>query len=227
MRRHPVVRLAALAALATLCAGPAVAAPAAAKGAGFIPPIPLGELIATADAVVVGTITSVSEGSFTFQVQRTLAGEVEGTIRVEKFAAPDTTPRWAPHARGQSMVLFLEAGAPRWRIPGRIGEGQIPLDDEHAYFHGRFVEGLPQDHYEVDGRTAFLQRFDRQATLDALACYRRCFAWRRAEDGAARPYVTCPAERLDDYRRRSALHRFLVREAEDRGAACELTPPER
>jgi hypothetical protein len=162
-------------------------------GAGFEVPLPLGEMIADADVIVVGTIRGASKETFTLHVEEVLAGELRArSIHVEKFPADAASPRWAPYACGQTVVLFLDATpAPRFRILGRIGEGEIPLDPKHAYFHGRYLGFLAPDWYEVHGRRIHIQRFDRALTLDAIRNFNKADA---------------------RYGSRSNLHEFLAKE---------------
>ncbi|HYR30118.1 MAG TPA: hypothetical protein VEU30_16755 [Thermoanaerobaculia bacterium] len=161
-------------------------------GAGFEIPLPLGEVISSADVVAVGTIEKVSASTFTLAVDDVLIGKTDAKrIEIEKFAASAESPRWAPYARGQSVIVFLaHQRCGPFRILGRLGEGEIPLDAKFAYFHGRYVDVLQPDWYEVDGRRVYLQRFDRAMTMDAIRGFRNA-------DG--------------DYRSRSKLHEFLSR----------------
>lgn len=205
--------------------------PAGVHAAGFRAPVPLGKLIATADAVVVGTILRVKSASFVLAVRQTLAGEVSAQrIEVEKFRAPPTSPRWADYGREQTVAVFLAPidggdaavshGGAQWRILGRIGEGEIPLDQRYAYFHGRTIDSLPRAYYRFHGQTAYVQRLERAVTVDAIRRYRTCFEWRETgEEGRMQPHVVCAAGILSAYRMRSPLHDFLAREATDpRGA---------
>lgn len=162
--------------------------------AGFQAPLPLGRMITTADAIVVGTITRVSASRFTLKIGEVLAGDVAARkIDVPFFPAPEDSPRWAPYRRGQEVVLFLGRDRNGFRILGRLGEGEIPLDAHYAYFHGRYINTLKPDYYQVDGHRVYLQRLDRAKTLDAIRTY-------RSSAGTPR------------YRSRSPLHEFLTRE---------------
>lgn len=171
-------------------------------GAGFQIPLPLTEITTTADAIVVGTIAEVSKTTFTLRIDEVLAGEIEGRqIEVEKFPTSAESPRWAPYCRGQSVALFLsKTSSGRFRILGRLGEGEIPLDERYAYFHGRYIDVLRPDYHDVHGRRVYIQRFDRKATLDAIRAYRRCF----------RPEGSCTEKELDALRSRSEFHRYLL-----------------
>ncbi|HUP42737.1 MAG TPA: hypothetical protein VM599_05955 [Thermoanaerobaculia bacterium] len=194
----------------------------AALGTGFEPPLPLGELIDVSDAVLVGTITGVSASTFTFRVSEVVRGRIPGpSIEVDKFPAPETSPRWAPYCTGQSVLLFLAAGRASgggrgpFHILGRIGEGEIPLDERYAYFHSRYVSFLEADHHRIHDRTVYIQRFDRATTIAAISAYPPCLEWREAERaGRRRAKVACSASELAAYRARSPLHEFLVGEAE-------------
>lgn len=155
-------------------------------GAGFAIPLPLGEMIETADTIVVGTIEQVSSTTFTLKVEDVLAGKVATPrIEIEKFRTRPESPRWAPHCPGQQVILFLSKDR---RILGRLGEGEIPLDANFAYFHSRYFQIFAPDWYEVHGRRIYIQRFDRKLTIDAIRHY-------RTPDAA--------------YRKRSKLHEFL------------------
>lgn len=207
-----------------------------AGGEGFRVPVSLGELIGTADGVVVGTIASVSDCSFTLVVEQTLVGEIEETtIGVEKFRSPTTTPRWAEYEDGQRVLLFLartelppgQQGSPGWRILGRIGEGEIALEEGYAYFHGRYIDSLPQDHYRFQGQTSYLQRLDRESTLDAVRTYRECFRWFGTPSEERRPMIVCSPDALTAYGGRSPLHEFLVKEAREADSSPSEEPRQR
>lgn len=198
--------------------------PPAARGEGFEAPAPLGGLIDSADAVVAGTVTEVAERSFTLRVGQVLAGRVEGKLlQVTKPSLPATSPRWAPYCAEQEEVVFLAAPDPAgpFRILGRIGEGEIPLDADFAYFHGRRLATLQPDYHRLDGQRVYLQRHDRADTLDAIRSYPRCLEWIRSESPPRwRTVITCTRDDLAAYRSRSPVHEFLVSEAE----AAAATP---
>jgi hypothetical protein len=197
----------ALAAVAfVLLTGPAAAA------AGFRAPIPLGELIGTADAIVVGTVRSVRAGSFSFKVEQELRGTAgRQLLRIAKLPPDEESPRWTAYRAGQELLLFLRHGA-GWQVAGRIGEGEIALDRSYAYFPGRSLSFLPPAYYKVHGAKTYLQRIERATLLDAVRGYLRCFSWEPAAAGPRRPRAVCSADDLAAYRARSALHDFLVRE---------------
>lgn len=90
-------------------------------------------------------------------------------------------PRAAPYAQGQVFLLFLrrasEDQAAPWRILGIGGEGEMPIDDEYVYFHGRFVQSLERRLYVVHGAEREIQRFQTDLFDAAVRGYSRCFAW--------------------------------------------------
>ncbi len=199
---------------------------AVASGRSFQPPLPLGELIGTADAIVVGTVADVRDTTFSLEIEIALAGDFEdGALEIAKFAAPVDNPRWSAYARGQRVLLFLAkvpvappcrgGSVAAWRIPGRLGEGEIPLEEGYAYFHRRYITPLPPDYYAFHGQTFYLQRLEIETVIDAIRHYRTCFDWSRAVPGAGRPRLSCPLTALCAYRERSPLHDFLLQEADD------------
>ena len=203
-------------------AAPVIMLLVAAAAVAFEAPTPLGELIGSADVVVVGTIEEVDEAGVRVAVEEVLAGELEAeAILVERFPAPAESPRWAPYAAGQSVVLFLERRCTRgdrradWTIMGRIGEGEIPLEGEFAFLHGRYIDlqELPQGYYEFHGQTSYLQRLPREVLLDAVRTYRECWDWGSlpAEGGA--PLACCSPEARREFAGRSLLHAFLASES--------------
>jgi len=198
---------------------------AATPGMAFQAPIPLGEMIGTADAVMVGTITETFDSGIRVRVEEVLAGEVrERSIEVQRFPAPAESPRWAPYAGGQTIVFFLKRSSEQpgdeasaaWTIMGRIGEGEIPLEGDSAFLHGRYldVEALPQGYYEFHGQTSYLQRLEREVVLDALRTYRECWDWRAGPRDSGAPTSRCSREAQMDYASRSALHSFLMEESQ-------------
>lgn len=197
-------------------------------GQGFRAPLPLGELVLTADAIVIGEITAVDEDAFTLRIERRLdqegadPGAPTGT-RIEKFPAAETSPRWAPYEAGQALLLFLEAipcaqrrGDAAWRILGRIGEGEIPLADGYAYFPGRTIEGPERAYHRIYGEEIYIQRLDRETAVSAIVEYRDCFVRAPATDAeeSAAPVAVCSPDELARYADRSPLHTQLAREAE-------------
>ncbi len=198
---------------------------AAASAQGFGVPLPLGELIATADAIVAGSISELGDATFTLEIEDALAGEIEaGTIEIGKFAAPVDNPRWADYAKGQRIVVFLAKGPSEppghdrspiaWEILGRLGEGEIALEGGYAYFHRRYVAPLPPDYYSFHGQTSYLQRIELDTLSDAIRDYRTCFDWPEGAPGEVRPRLSCALSELCAFSGRSPLHGFLVQETD-------------
>lgn len=193
---------------------------------GFRAPMPLGKLIGTADAIIIGSISKIDDTTFTLEVKDTLAGKPEGgLLEIAKFVAPVENPRWADYAKGQRLAVFLVKGShlplrlkyqlSDWKILGWLGEGEIALEGSYAYFHRRFITTLQPDYYSFHGQTSYLQRIKRDTLVDAIRGYRACFDWTERVLKEGRPVLTCSPAALSVYRERSPLHIFLVQETDE------------
>ena len=183
----------------------------------FRSPIPLAELTAKADVIVVGVILSVESETLTFEVDQDLVGQVKTpTIEVLKPSVSEMSPRWSPYSPDQKLVLFLRATTrcerttPRWQILGLVGEGESPLDEDFTYFPGRFLAGFEAARHTLYKTEVFLQRFERKTTLSALIDIRDCVEWPDDPDGDIKLRTPCSAGRLNDLRSKSPLHALLV-----------------
>jgi hypothetical protein len=183
-------------------------------------PIPLPRLIGLSDLAVVGNVKEIHEESFTFRIEDVLIGEPQGQcIEVVKFVPTRfDCPRAMPYAIEQSFVLFLvkehtDRSSKRWKVWGIGGEGEMPLENDYVYFHGRFVEGLERRKYIVQGAERMIQRYQATAFIGAVRDYRTCFAW-QAGAGKSRPQPRriCDDRSLEQYHSQSGIHAYLVKE---------------
>jgi hypothetical protein len=142
-------------------------------------PIPLPQLIGTAEFAVYGKVASVDDSVFTFGINKVLIGKVSNKkIKVKKFIPGKFDgPRIADYEPGQSFLLFLkyDSESKTYTVYGLGGEGEMPVDKMYVYFHGRFVEGLRYDTPVVHGVKRKIQRYDLKKFLNALLYYRQCF----------------------------------------------------
>jgi hypothetical protein len=182
-------------------------------------PKPLTELIGTSDLIVEGTIARVGSGAFSLRASNVLVGHREApVVEVARFAYWPGT-RWADYAADQTALLFLrkatgdaKTGGANWEILGVAGEGEMPADGEAIYITGLRVPGMEEGTYRVGGVDVSGQRVAKRGFFDALKGYRKCFAWKHdpTEDKQWRVESRCDAQQLEGYRRKSALHEYLV-----------------
>lgn len=189
-------------------------------------PIPLPRLIGMADLTVTGSITSVQDSTFTFQVSQFLTGDLPSkSIEVKKYIpVVFFSPRSMPYMKQQRFALFLQKpnqqDAPEiWNILGYAGEGELPIDDAFIYLESTDLEGLPKKTYDVHGIKRVLQRYGLPEFKDAVKDYQSCFSWDletyTKNDKQRERWVaskSCNENGLSDYRSKSWLHDYLARE---------------
>lgn len=201
----------------------------------------LAEVIAEADVIVVGTIRDVKAGKDVFPADhyqkgstlyRTscLAVSVERVVKGTGIANGDVLPvdgfvdwscasRWARYAPGQRAVLFLhtpptdcEACAkPTWRVVGAGNEGEVPLDDQFAYFHAG-EDGLSQKQFDVAGGQFFGRRAPVASFLEAVTDFQRLFDWTFQHPKWPTIRQVATDAEVAAYEGRSPLHARLVRQ---------------
>lgn len=182
-------------------------------------PIPLDRLIGTAQLIVLGEVTKVSNHTFSLRVSQQLAGATAANeIEIRQYIPSkfEGSPRPAPYAIGQSFLLFLTPGKPSptdsaWTIMGIGGEGEMPIEGDFIYFHGRNVEGLPFESHQVHKAQRSIQRFVSQEFFDAVKKYRFCFEWKPGKEGRPEPAKTCDEAAIAKYAQVSAIHSYLAR----------------
>ncbi|NLD67755.1 MAG: hypothetical protein GX644_02970 [Limnobacter sp.] len=183
-------------------------------------PLTLAALFGESQLVVEGTIDRVDDESFTVRPVEVFAGSVgSGPLRVKKYADWTGGRRWRPYRPGQNVLLFLSkpptgerAADDDWRIRGRAGEGEMPIDDGAVFPHGLYIDGFRRQRFEVDGGELYGYRFDRDTFESALEGYLRCLApsRERAAAAAGRPRSGCTDAEIRAYGASSALHRHLL-----------------
>ena len=190
-----------------------------------INPVPLERLIGTAELIVVGAVEDVFEDRFVFHVEEDLSHhDFSGPILVEQTALPEFfTPRITPYAKGQRFILFLSksgvaAGVQAWHILGSPIAGELPVDEDYAYFDSYDLRGFEFGEREVHGIVKPVQRFDLGDFKDAVRGYRHCFSWsleQQIKNNKVRsrwvPSSICDEAAIRNYRETSRLHEYLAR----------------
>jgi hypothetical protein len=186
------------------------------------------ELAGLADVIVRGEIVKVNEKSFTLRVSETLAGREDATeLDVLQFVDWTCAHRWKPYAVGQEEVAFLrrldekerrETGA-RFALLSSGDEGEWEIVGSEVSVQGfRVPGGRLDDQGEHPGQWLPLD-----VVLDAIRHYRSCFSvhgdYRNRE-----VRKLCATHELEQYRRRSTVHAYLVQTSEEEIAAY-VAPP--
>ncbi len=197
-----------------------ILSPLLSAGQEFRQPPPLARIVGTSDAIVIGTIRSVADRSFRLIPTRIVdsderpAGRALTVARAKRFRFE---PRWAPYEAGQSVLVFLDRGEaeepPRWRFAARPEDSEWPVAQDTVYFYNRFIDGLPMTKVEIDGHRFPAQRLPADDVISAFRQYRACYRWREDSPRAAPPAERiCPQEQVEEFARRTPLHRQLIRE---------------
>ncbi len=180
-------------------------------------PIPLDRLIGTAELIVTGEVLTVKDGTFTARIKNTLVGEASPEAEIQQYIPSpfEGAPRPSPYQAGQTFLWFLMTDEKNqrqkaWRIMGAGGEGEMPIEDGFVYFPSRHVEGLTSESHRVQGAQRSIQRFDAEAFFDAVKKYRACFKWQPPKAEKPKPSKICDQPNLDQFSRRSAIHKYLA-----------------
>lgn len=177
--------------------------------------MPLGQMIGTAQLIIAGEVVQTGEGTVTARVDQTLAGTSPGSAVTIRQYIPDKfegTPRPAPYAAGQSFVWFLtnDARSGGWKIMGRGGEGEMPVENGFVHFMTPVLEDIAPQSLRVHGSSRTLRRIEAAQFTDAVKRYRSCFQWRATDGDRPKRTQICDDAALDQYGRGSALHRHLI-----------------
>lgn len=181
-------------------------------------PIPLARMIGTTEVVVIARLLTATSDQLELAVERQLIGSVGERIEVFPFVPSALDgPRAAPYSVGQRFVMFLSRdhdGDGPWSVRGLGGEGEMPLDSEYVYFHGRFVEGLERTRHRVHGAERDIQRVTAGSFASAVSSYQSCFRWEEDSRRRWQSEQTCDAATLTAYRNISPIHDLLVTQSE-------------
>ena len=190
-----------------------------------INPVPLERLIGTAGLIVIGAVEDVYEDRFIFHIEEDLSHQdVSGAILVSQPALPEFfEPRITPFTMGQRFILFLNkpegsAYDQPWDILGSPIAGELPVDEDHAYFESYDLRGFEFSERQVHGIVRPMQRFDLNDFKDAVRGYRVCFAWsleQRIKNEKVRtrwvPSRVCDETTMRDFQEKSRIHEYLAR----------------
>jgi len=186
------------------------------------------ELAGSADVIVRGVIVNVNETSFTLRVSEVLAGREDATeLEVLRFVDWTCSHRWKPYAVGQEEVAFLQrlddkemrdTGA-EFKLLSAGDEGEWEIVGSEVSAQGfRVPGGRIDDQGEHPGQWLPLG-----VVLDAIRDYRGCFSVHgHGRDWEVRKL--CAPRELEQYRRRSTIHEYLVQTSEEEIAA-HVPPP--
>lgn len=185
------------------------------------------ELVGLADVIVRGEIVNVNEQSFTLRVDEILAGHEDAKeVDVLQFVDWTCSHRWKPYAVGQEEVAFLrrlddkemrETGA-NFALLSAGDEAEWEIVGSEISVQGfRVPGGRVDDQGEHPGQWLPLD-----IVLDAIRHYRSCFSVQGGRNQEVRKL--CATRDLEQYRRRSMVHDYLVQASEEEIAAY-VPPP--
>lgn len=188
--------------------------------------ITLPRLIGMSDIVVIGSVSTIKEDIFKFQITEFLINNnMSKLIDVEKFdPSPFFVSKLSPYAKDQQFVLFLKKPKQddinlSWEIIGLAGEGEMPVEKGFVYFEGSNLEGLKRETYNIQGVSGNVQRFDLTNFKEAVKKYNDCFSWNfitRIKNNKKRGRWTvskkCSETDINKYQTKSWLHKYLVKE---------------
>lgn len=183
-------------------------------------PIPFPRLIGTAELAVTGYVDTVCDTTFVLRIKDVLIGTYnEHTIEIIKIVPTSyNDPRATPYQPNQRFILFLfkdttDQHTTQWRIYGIGREGEMPVEGDYVYFHGRYVEGLERHTHQVHGVERKIQRYNEEVFKSALCNYGECFVWQAdSKEKKLTPKRLCDDRVLEQYRSQSSIHDYLVRE---------------
>ena len=181
-------------------------------------PIPLPRLIGIADHILLGTVQSVEKETFAFKVEEVLVGEAaKAVLAVRQFVPNEFDgPRAAPYQPGQRFLLFLKMNTAQnaLLVLGAGGEGEMPIESDFVYFHGRHVEGLEKKNYSVHLAERAIQRFDYKIFAEAVKDFRRCYhcEFDKTEE-RYKCQRTCETAAFQSLEKKSFIHKYLTNNA--------------
>ena len=185
------------------------------ESAGDFEPIPLPQLIGIAEYSVIGSVTSMTDTSFWFEINEGLIGNLSSNrIEVKKYVPNKFDgPRAAEYAVGQTFLLFLKYDNQNkiYTIYGLGGEGELPINNNFVYFHGRTVEGIAYAQAKIHGVERRIQKYDRQKFKAALSAYRKCYIY--LYDKKIKKYSvnkSCSEEAIDAQKSIDFMHQYLI-----------------
>lgn len=92
-------------------------------------------VVACSEIIVVGEISNVNQGSYTFKIIETLKGKVYKTITVQEFEEWTCDPRFDKVKKGQKLCLFLKKRLTNWEIVNG-STGELPISGDSITLGG-------------------------------------------------------------------------------------------
>jgi hypothetical protein len=113
-------------------------------------PVPIHEMILSADLAVYGTIDSITNHHFFLKIKKKCFGEYKDSIiRIKQFHNWTCAQRWTDYKTGQTIFLFLiKDNNKEWKIMSAGGEGEFPISDRNIYVHSCYSIDMSFIHYE-------------------------------------------------------------------------------
>lgn len=171
----------------------------------------LHELVASADLVVLGSITDVEDETFRLDVEQELFGKAGAPIlRLTRFQDWMCAARWADYSVGQRVVLFIQSG----KVMGAGDEGDMPVVEGDVLVPYQ-IRGMEYASLPVEDREFTCSRVSPRELGNAICRYRECFASTLELEGRLpmlRIRIAVDDETAKDYSRSSALALQLYEE---------------
>ena len=190
-----------------------------------VQPLPLYQMVATADVIVVGTLAKVTPALLTLTTEQVIQGPAEKKYQVKRYVPDTAQGPWLSEHKDQQLMLFLSRAASGyesmyqsiWTIMGAGGQGELPIENQSIYLGGFSLPGFVQKTYPLPGGQITGYQWVRDEFFEAVAQYGRCFQMKipahSSPSSAPTLVQTCPDDALNTYRQSSAISRLLVEQS--------------
>ena len=109
-----------------------------------VQPLPLYQMVATADVIVVGTLAKVTPALLTLTTEQVIQGPAEKKYQVKRYVPDTAQGPWLSEHKDQQLMLFLSRAASGyesmyqsiWTIMGAGGQGELPIENQSIYLGG-------------------------------------------------------------------------------------------
>jgi hypothetical protein len=157
-------------------------------------PVKLFRMILGSEKIVYGEIVELDSLTYTLKIEQNLTGSTENYIKVQRFYDWPCAWRWTEYEIGQKLFLFLVKFQGSYRTISAGNEGEMPIDSDTVYVHGRslnsFSEWVPDStnrkislrqglilsqHYTVYGQPYYGHKVRLHDFVQIVQMIRQCF----------------------------------------------------
>jgi hypothetical protein len=180
----------------------------------------LEELVCTADAIVIASVTAVDDAGFTAVTKTVLFGVPGDSPFAVMLETAPTTAADAPHAGDQAILFLVRPADPtrpqaRWPLAGPPGVAYLLIDGDHVVVREWPGSKVAPSPVPFRGDTVFGFRFPLADLEDAVRRFRSLFYVQRQRTRKGFNYVSglvivATPKEVDAYKGASLAHRYLV-----------------